>query len=111
MKGLCHTDNVTEFEDQEAFDEQNKDDDFDDAGDGAPKEDYDTYSGFWSVQKYLSNPPSCFKDVKGFLASVDVIIQGQPVTAACPNHTTCTATVIATTTQTGNKTENKNKGN
>ena len=85
MKGLCHTDNVTEFEDQEAFDEQNKDDDFDDAGDGAPKEDYDTYSGFWSVQKYLSNPPSCFKDVKGFLASVDVTCSALERTACTPD--------------------------
>ena len=41
MKGLCHTDNVTEFESADQFDAQNADDDFDDAGDGAPKEDYD----------------------------------------------------------------------
>ena len=33
MKGLCHTDNVTEFESSEQFDAQNADDDFDDAGD------------------------------------------------------------------------------
>ena len=32
MKGLCHTDNVTEFESADQFDAQNADDDFDDAG-------------------------------------------------------------------------------
>ena len=85
MKGLCHTDNVTEFESADQFDAQNADDDFDDAGDGAPKEDYDTYSGFWSVQKYLSNPPSCFKDVKGFLQSVDVTCSALERTACTPD--------------------------
>ena len=69
-KGLCHTANVTDFEDEEHFDEQNKEEDDDDRA--PPKENYSTYKGFWSVQRWLANPPSCLKEPKPFLEAVDV---------------------------------------